>query len=196
MNENKKGQLVIISGPSGVGKSTICKRLVDEYKDVSLSVSMTTRPKSDSEVDGRDYYFIAREEFEKKISAGEFLEYAEVFGNFYGTPKDKVEQELAEGKTVILEIDVQGARKVKTSHSDVLMIFILPPTPKELATRMNGRGRDDEQTSKIRLELADDEIASAWRYYNNMVINEDLDLAVNEVANIAGLTAKGKTSND
>jgi guanylate kinase len=196
MNENKKGQLVIISGPSGVGKSTICKRLVDEYKDVSLSVSMTTRPKSDSEVDGRDYYFITREEFEKKISAGEFLEYAEVFGNFYGTPKDKVEQELAEGKTVILEIDVQGARKVKTSHPDVLMIFILPPTPKELASRMNGRGRDDEETSKIRLELADDEIASAWRYYNNMVINEDLDLAVNEVANIAGLTAKGKTRND
>ncbi|MFA5423024.1 MAG: guanylate kinase [Phycisphaerae bacterium] len=190
MGDEKNGKLMIISGPSGVGKSTICKRLVDEYENVSLSVSLTTRPKSESEVNGQDYYFVTREEFEKKINAGELLEYAEVFGNFYGTPKDKVEQDLSQGKTVILEIDVQGARKVKTRHPEVLMVFILPPTQKELAARMNDRGRDDEQTSRIRLSQADDEIASAWRYYNNMVINEDLDLAVGEVANIAGLSKK------
>lgn len=180
----KKGVLVIISGPSGVGKSTICREVVKRLGDVYLSVSVTTRPKSDSETDGKDYWFVSREEFEKKISEHALLEYAEVFGNYYGTPKDKVDQALSEGKTVILEIDVQGGQSVKKQYLDAVMIFILPPTQKHLAQRINGRGREDEKTAKQRLGRAEDEIAAAWRHYNNMVINEDLEQAIKEVIEI------------
>lgn len=188
MNNQSDGKLVIISGPSGVGKSTISRRLAKEYDNVSLSVSVTTRPKAETEVEGRDYYFVTPDEFKKRVDTESFLEYAEVFGNMYGTPKDKTDQALAAGKTVILEIDVQGAKQVKEKYPDAKMIFILPPTQKHLAERMNGRGRDDAQIAKTRLEYADDEIAAAWQYYNNMVINDDLNLAVSEVAQIAGLT--------
>ncbi len=192
MTDQRGGQFVIISGPSGVGKSTICRRLVEEYDNVYLSVSVTTRPKADNEVDGRDYYFTSPGEFKKWVEQGRFLEYAEVFGNMYGTLKDKVDQAVAEGKTMILEIDVQGALQVKEKYPDAKMVFILPPTQKDLAERMNGRGRDDEETTKTRLEEADDEIAAAWRYYNNMVINDDLAVAVSEVAQIAGLSKGNK----
>ncbi len=192
MSNQKNGKLIIISGPSGVGKSTISRQLVKNFDNVCLSVSATTRPKADNEVDGRDYYFISPDEFKKQVEQGLFLEHAEVFGNMYGTLKNKVDQSLAEGKIVILEIDVQGARQVKTKYPDALMVFILPPTQKELVERMNGRGRDDAQAAKIRLEDADDEIAAAWRYYNNMVINDDLAAAVSEVAQIAGLTKGNK----
>jgi guanylate kinase len=189
---NQNGKLVIISGPSGVGKSTISRQLVKNFDNVCLSVSATTRPKADNEVDGRDYFFLSPDEFKKRLEQGLFLEHAEVFGNMYGTLKDKVDRSLAEGKTVILEIDVQGARQVKEKYPDAKMIFILPPTQKDLVERMNGRGRDDTEATKIRLEGADDEIAAAWRYYNNMVINDDLAAAVSEVAQIAGLTEGNK----
>jgi guanylate kinase len=176
--------LVIISGPSGVGKSTIAKEAVKRLGNAYLSISVTTRPKSDLETDGKDYWFISKEEFEEKIRNGLLLEYAEVFGNFYGTPKDKVDEALSAGKSVILEIDVQGGRQVKKQYQDAVMIFIMPPSQKHLAQRLNGRGREDEQTAKKRLVRADDEIAAAWRYYNNMVINDDLEQAINEVVEI------------
>jgi guanylate kinase len=192
MTNQRDGQLVIISGPSGVGKSTICRRLVQEYNNVCLSVSVTTRPKADNEVEGRDYFFLSPDEFQKRIEQGRFLEYAEVFGNMYGTLKENVDKAVAEGKTVILEIDVQGALQVKEKYPDAKMIFILPPTQKDLVERMNGRGRDDEETAKIRLQGADNEIAAAWQYYNNMVINDDLAAAVSEVAQIAGLNKEKK----
>ncbi len=183
-NKVKKGGLVIVSGPSGVGKSTICKTVVDRMDDVELSVSLTTRPRSDSEIDGQDYWFISDAEFHEKAASGGFLEYAEVFGNLYGTPKDKVEQMLAAGKTVILEIDVQGARQVKAVYPDAVMIFILPPTAKVLAERLKGRGRDDLDTAEERLDGASAEIAAAWQYYEQMVINEDLQQAVDECVQI------------
>lgn len=186
--KNHNGKLVIISGPSGVGKSTICREIVKRFDNVSLSISATTRPKADTETEGKDYYFLTEDEFKKRIEQGAFLEYAEVFGNLYGTLTEKVDEALAAGKTLILEIDVQGAQQVKEKHPEALMIFILPPTQKHLVERMNGRGREDEETTKIRLEGADDEIAAAWRYYNNMVINDDLAQAVGEVAQIMGLT--------
>jgi guanylate kinase len=182
--ENKKGKVVVISGPSGVGKSTICKGLVRRLKDGYLSISVTTRPKSDDEVDGRDYWFISDEEFHRRVNEGLLLEYAEVFGNMYGTPKDKVDEALASGKTVILEIDVQGGKQAKMVYPDAVMIFILPPTQKELAERISNRARDSSEAVEERLGEAGVEIAAAWQYYDNMVINEDLQQAIKECVQI------------
>ena len=145
--ENTKGMVVIISGPSGVGKSTLCKEVIKRLKDVYISVSVTTRPKSEAEVDGRDYWFVSEDEFRQRIDDGLLLEYAELFGNLYGTPKDKVDEALKAGKTVILEIDVQGAKQAKVIYPDAVMIFILPPTHKELAERMKSRARDSTANS-------------------------------------------------
>lgn len=180
----ERGKVVIISGPSGVGKSTICKEVVRRKSDVYLSVSVTTRPKSDSEVDGEDYWFISDAQFRERINKGLLLEYAEVFGNFYGTPKDKVDEALAAGKIVILEIDVQGARQAKVKYPDAVMIFILPPTQRELAERLSGRGREDEEAAEERLDEAGREIAAAWQHYQHMVINDELEQAVSEVIQI------------
>ena len=184
-NINKKtGIIVIISGPSGVGKSTICKELAKRLKDAYLSISLTTRPKSKIEVDGNDYWFISKKEFQERIDKGLFLEYAEVFGNLYGTPKDKITEALNAGKTVILEIDVQGAKQTKAVFPDAEMIFILPPTSKTLAERLNHRGRDAEEVAQERLGGASSEIAAAWQYYKHMVINQDLQQAINECIEI------------
>jgi len=180
----KKGKVVIISGPSGVGKSTVCLELVKQI-NAFLSVSATTRLQSGSEVDGKDYRFLSQEEFQKRVETGGFLEHAEVFGNLYGTPREDVEQALAKGKTVILEIDVQGALVVKNSYPDALMIFILPPSQADLAGRMAGRGRgEDGKTARRRLDSAGVEIAAAWQYYDHMVINADIKQAVEEIEQI------------
>ncbi len=182
--KSKKGKVVIISGPSGVGKSTICKELVKQISDVYLSVSVTTRPKSDAEVDGKDYWFISEEEFQQRIDNDLLLEHAKVFGHCYGTPKDKIAEALEAGKVAILEIDVQGARLAKAVFDDAVMIFILPPTAKALAERMNRRGRDAEDAAEERLNGASAEVAAAWQYYEYMVINEDLQQAVSECMQI------------
>jgi guanylate kinase len=190
--ENEQGKVVIISGPSGVGKGTICKEAMKRLDNTYLSVSVTTRAKSESEVDGGDYWFISEEEFQEHIKKGLLLEYAEVFGHLYGTPKGKVDEALAQGRTVILEIDVQGAKQAKAKYPDAVMIFILPPSQKELAQRMNGRGREDEKAAELRLDLADDEIAAAWQHYKHMVINDDLEQAVREVTEIIKQNVGGK----
>lgn len=181
---SKKCEVVVVSGPSGVGKSTICKEVVKRLKNVYLSISMTTRSRSKSETHGQDYWFISKQEFQEQINKGLLLEYAEVFGHLYGTPKDKIEQALQAGKTVILEIDVQGAKQAKTTYPDAVMIFILSPSAKVLAERMNSRSREDTQKAKERLDKAEGEIAAAWQYYQHMVINEDLQQAVEEVIQI------------
>lgn len=182
--DRAKGKLVIISGPSGVGKGTICAEVAKRLKDVYISISATTRPPAQVEVDGRDYWFVLREEFQRRIDEGRFLEYAEVFGNLYGTPKDEVEEALSAGKTVILEIDVQGGRKVKARHPEAVMIFILPPDQRELARRLDGRGRDETDVAEKRLSDAGSEMAAAFQYYEHTVINDELEQAVNEVIGI------------
>jgi guanylate kinase len=179
-----KGKVVVVSGPSGVGKSTICKEVVNRLNNAHISVSVTTRPKGESEVDGRDYWFISEEQFQRRINKGLLLEYAEVFGHLYGTPKDKVEEALQAGETIILEIDVQGAKQVKVIYPDAVMIFILPPSQRQLAERMDLRGREDSKAAKKRLNEADAEIAAAWQYYERMVINDDLEQAVKEVVQV------------
>ena len=182
--KSRKGKVVIVSGPSGVGKSTICKGVVKRLNNVDLSVSVTTRPRSETEMDGDDYWFISEEEFQERINKGLLLEYAEVFGHLYGTPKGKVDESLQRGRTVILEIDVQGAKQAKAIFPDALMIFILPPSAKTLAERMNSRGREGAEAAGERLDGAGAEIAAAWQYYKHMVINEDLQQAVNECVQI------------
>lgn len=189
---NARGGIVIISGPSGVGKSTICRKLVKRLDNAYLSVSVTTRPKSDREVDGKDYWFVSQEEFRRRIDKGLLLEHAEVFGNLYGTPADKVEEALEAGKTAILEIDVQGGKQVKARFGDAVMIFILPPSAKVLAERLNNRGRDDGEVAELRLDGASGEIAAAWQQYKHMVINDDLRQAVDECLQIIE-NAKGNS---
>lgn len=182
--KNKKNKLVIVSGPSGVGKSTICKEVVKRLNNVYLSVSVTIRPRSEGEVDGQDYWFISKEQFQERIRRGSLLEYAKVFGHLYGTPRDKVDEALRAGKTVILEIDVQGANQARVIYPNAVMVFVLAPSQRELAERMNLRGREDTETAERRLEGASSEIAAAWQYYQHMVINDDLQQAVSEVIQI------------
>ena len=182
--KSKKGKVVVISGPSGVGKSTICGELVRQMADVYLSISVTTRPKSETEVDGREYWFVSEEEFQRRIDNNLLLEHAKVFGHYYGTPKDKIDEALAAGKVAILEIDVQGGIQAKAVFDDAVMIFILPPTEKDLAERLNRRGRDAEDVAEERLNGASTEIAAAWQHYGHMVINEDLKQAVSECVQI------------
>jgi len=158
--------------------------VVKRLDNIYLSISVTTRPKSEAEVDGRDYWFISEQEFQERINKGLLLEHAEVFGHLYGTPRDKVEEALREGKTVILEIDVQGAKQARVIFPDALMIFILPPTEKDLVERMNHRGREAVDAAEERLSGASNEIAAAWQYYKYMVINEDLQQAVDECVQI------------
>jgi guanylate kinase len=177
-------KVIVISGPSGVGKSTICCEVVRRLPNVRQSVSMTTRSPGPGEKDGRDYWFVSQEEFRRRLAAGAMLEHAEVFGNLYGTPKDKVDELLAAGRSVILAIDVQGGRQIKAIYPDAVMIFILPPDEKTLAERLGKRARDSADTVERRLNGARQEIATAKQYYDRMVINEDLERAVDEVIRI------------
>jgi guanylate kinase len=152
--------------------------------DAVLSVSATTRAQSAQETDGVDYRFITREEFLDRVKRNDFFEYAEVFGNLYGTPRDTVEQMLNAGKTVILEIDVQGGRQVRQNYPDVILVFIVPPEGDELEKRLNGRARDSADAAKKRLEAAQREIDEAKEFYEYTVVNDDLEKAINEVINI------------
>ena len=183
--QNKAGgRLIVISGPSGVGKSTITKEIVRRLDEAYFSVSMTTRPQAAGEQNGREYWFVSEEEFRKRIEQGLLLEYAEVFGNLYGTPKDKTDEALEAGRTVILEIDVQGAKQTKAAYPDAMLIFILPPSDKVLAERISGRARESREVIERRLAKAGAEIAAAWQYYDSMVVNDDLEQAIREVIEI------------
>jgi len=173
----RAGLLIIVSSPSGAGKSTLCDHLrQDEGERLWMSVSATTRPRRSSEVDGQDYHFVRRQQFERMAEHGEFLEYAEVFGNLYGTPRAAVEECLAEGRDVLFDIDWQGAKQIRENvrQAHVVSIFILPPSMQALEERLRRRAEDDQETVDLRMAQARREIEH-WQEYEYVLINEDLD---------------------
>lgn len=181
MKLNDQGLLIVISGPSGVGKGTVRKALFQRKgQNFDYSVSMTTRKPRVGEVDGKDYYFVSREEFEKRIKEGKFLEYAEFVGNYYGTPLDKVQEKLAQGKEVVLEIEVNGALQVREKVKDAVFIFIVPPTKEDLYQRLKSRGTEAEEIIQERIKKAEREFPLANKY-DYIVVNDDVDNAADRI---------------
>lgn len=179
----KRGLLLVISGPSGCGKGTLVKRLLEEVPNTVLSVSATTRAPRPGEVDGVHYHFVEQAEFCRMIDENEFLEHARFSGNCYGTPKAPVEMLLAEGKNVILEIEVQGAEQVMDSGEDLVSIFLMVPSMEELERRLRGRGTENDETVRMRLSKAAGELSRAVRY-QYVVMNDEMDNAVARVKTI------------
>ena len=184
------GRFFIISAPSGAGKTTLAKRIVDEIDDTVLAVSHTTRRMRPGETDGVDYFFVDRSEFEAKVVAGDFLEYAEVFGNLYGTSKSEVERLLKAGKSVLLDIDWQGARKVRRQIPEVQSIFVLPPSTQELERRLRQRGQDSDEVISRRMQEAADEMAHRDEY-DHEVVNDDLENAMAKLRTIVSGSVDG-----
>ncbi len=181
MKLNERGLLVVLSGPSGVGKGTVRKALFKtEKQKFTFSVSMTTREKRPGEVEGKDYYFVSREYFEKKIQEGGFLEYTYFCGNYYGTPLDKVEEALNSGKELILEIEVNGCRQVKEKMMDAVTIFIVPPTKETLYERLKKRGTESQYQIEERIKKANSEFGLAYQY-DYIVVNDTVDNAADRI---------------
>ncbi len=178
-----RGDLYVISAPSGTGKTTLCRMLLKQMNDVSFSVSHTTRAPRPGEVDGIDYHFVSREAFNAMIEQGAFLEWAEVHGHFYGTSREGVFRQLEDGLDVLLDIDVQGARQVKKSFPEAVMIFILPPTFQELEQRLRSRGTEDEANLRTRIENAKKEVLAAPEY-DYILINDILEEALDDFKSI------------
>ena len=176
-----KGDLIIISGTTCAGKGTVIKKLLSRHNDIVLSTSYTSRNKRASEIDGVDYYFVSKEEFEEKIKNGDFLEYAKVqYGAYYGTPKKEVIELLNKGKDVILEIDVQGAKQIKELYPETILIFIMAPSMREVKRRIEARGDENIEQIIARFKVAYNEI-NQINNYNYVVVNDDLDEAVRKV---------------
>lgn len=176
----ERGVLAIVSGFSGAGKGTVMKALMNKYDNYALSISATSRAPRPGEQEGREYFYKTVEQFEQMIEQEQLIEYARYVGNYYGTPKAYVEQKLNEGKDVILEIELQGAMKVKEKMPDTVLIFITPPSAEELKKRLVGRGTEDEATINARLKRAAEE-AEYMKKYDYLLINDDLDTCVREL---------------
>lgn len=184
MSEHRqKGALVVVSGFSGAGKGTVMKRLLEEYDTYALSISMTTRKPRPGEQDGREYFFVDTETFEQKIREQKVIEYAKYCDHYYGTPREYVEEQLAKGKDVILEIEIQGALKVKELFPDAVLLFIMPPSAGELYNRLVGRGTETEDVIRKRMQRAGEE-ARDMDQYDYIVINDDLDTCVRQLHGI------------
>ncbi len=182
---NEKGLLIVFSGPSGVGKGTVLRQYLQSHPNTVFSVSATTRSPREGEIHGQHYYFLSREEFETMAANGGLLEYAEFAGNFYGTPRDAVEQRLKEGVDVVLEIEVQGAMQVKKQCAEALLVFVMPPSFEELRRRLSGRGTEDEATVCRRLSNAAREMEAA-KQYDYIVVNQTVEQAVDQLEQIVG----------
>lgn len=174
------GNLIVISGPSATGKGTICKELLKQYKDISYSISATTRPPREGEINGVNYWFVSKNEFQIMINEAKLLEWAEVYGNYYGTPIDKINDALASGKDIILEIDTQGAMQVKKCFPQGIFIYIVPPSLDELVKRINKRGTDSTESIECRLNSASEEISNAVNYHY-VIVNDIVSSAVEKI---------------
>ena len=189
---NKKGLLIVLSGPSGSGKGTICKSFLEKNEKVGLSISATTRAPRDGEVDGTHYFFIDKPKFEEMIQKKELLEYVHVFDNYYGTPKKYVDDKIESGDDVILEIEIEGAKNIKTSYPDAVLIFVLPPTIEELRRRICSRGTETMEQIEKRLDRSIREI-SEIEQYSYFIVNDDLEYSVKELEAIV-LAEKNRVS--
>lgn len=181
--KSHKGLLIVVSGPSGSGKGTVLSKVFSMNKDMFYSVSATTRAPRPGEVNGKQYYFLTREEFEQKINDGGMLEYASYCGNYYGTPLAAVEKKCNAGSDVVLEIEVQGAMQVKKACPDCVTVFIVPPSAEELERRLRGRGTESDEVIKNRLETAVSEIEFAKKY-DYIVVNDDVETAARKIDSI------------
>ena len=179
----RRGLLFVLSSPSGAGKSTLARRLLEADPDISMSVSATTRPMRPGEVDGVDYHFVSLDRFREMVNEGEFLEWAHVFNNRYGTPKAPVEAMLASGRDVLFDIDWQGAQQLYQQEGDVVRVFILPPSIGELERRLRSRGTDSDEVIAARMERAANEI-SHWDGYDYVLVNDDIDRCFAQVRQI------------
>ena len=175
-----KGLLIVVSGASGTGKGTVCKKLLEDMPKISYSVSATTRAARPGETDGKEYYFLSRAEFEERISKNDFLEYAEVYGNYYGTPLNEIETRINSGESILLEIDTQGALKVKDRCPEGVFIFLLPPSLSELRKRIEGRGTETPEVLEKRFNAALEEI-SVGKKYDYVVVNDEVEKAVEKI---------------
>ena len=184
IRQKSRGLLIVVSGPSGAGKDTVCNKVVEDMKDTKISISMTSREPRGKEQDCVEYYFVTKEEFEEKIKNDEFLEYAVVHNNqYYGTPKAKIEEDISKGKNIILVIDIQGALKIKEILPEALFIFIMPPSMEELKDRLIKRGTESKKKILERFKTAYNEI-NEFAKYNYVVVNDRVDKAVNKVKSI------------
>jgi guanylate kinase len=189
--EIKKGILFILSGPSGVGKGTVLDSLLQDYDGVKYSVSATTRKPRENEVDGQDYFFLSQDKFFENKEKDEFIECAKVHNNYYGTPKRYVDQSLAKGNDIILEIDIQGAKQVRERYPDAVFIFLVPPSFEELKNRLKKRDTEDNKSKKVRLKNAKKEISEVDKY-DYTVENDMVDRAVKEIKDIIKIVKKQK----
>lgn len=171
---NRKGILVVVSGFSGSGKGTLMKALMEKYQQYALSISATTRQPRAGEVDGREYFFVSREAFQKMIEENALIEYAQYVENYYGTPREYVEKQLAAGRDVILEIEIQGALRIREQYPDALLLFVTPPSAEELKRRLIGRGTESEEVIEARLRRAVEE-AKGVEAYDYIVVNDQLE---------------------
>ena len=180
---NKKGLLLVVSGPSGTGKGTICKDIVAKHEDINLSISATTRNPRVGEVEGKSYFFKTKEDFEAMVDRGEFLEHAMIYDNYYGTPKKAIFDELDMGRDVILEIEMQGAMQIKEVYPQAVFIFVLPPSLQELRNRIVGRGTETEEQIEKRFNSAYDEIKLLGDY-DYFIFNNIVEKSAEEILNI------------
>lgn len=181
LSRKRRGLMVVLSSPSGAGKSTLTRKLLAENDDMTMSVSATTRAPRSGEVDGVDYYFVTKSQFGDMIEDSEFLEHAKVFDNYYGTPRDPVEQALENGKDIVFDIDWQGAQQLtQNANTDLVKVFILPPSKRELESRLHRRAQDSKAVIARRMAKSESEM-SHWAEYDYVIVNDDLDTTMEEL---------------